>query len=247
MAAYDHILDPDGDVIFTLRGQNASFALWGCSPPSPPDTANIEPFSGPASPPPPGDEELAVKDSVSGDKGLELLGANYEEAAEAETDGAIRFRMSSRHLILASQVFRAMLSGGWREDKAKDDGCFHISGEGWDAEAFLISMNIIHGHNRKVPRLVNLELLAKIATIIDYYKLHEAAEVFGSIWIEPLRGIVPTTYSRDLILWILVSQVFGKDEIFKEVTQVAVKHAPAKLDTLRLPILTGIEGELQIR
>ncbi|CAJ2508725.1 Uu.00g137510.m01.CDS01 [Anthostomella pinea] len=45
-----------------------------------------------------------------------------------------------------------------------------ICAEDWDANALSILMYVIHGRHRGVPRSASLELLTKIAVLVDYYK-----------------------------------------------------------------------------
>jgi hypothetical protein len=101
----------------------------------------------------------------------------------AETGQAgVRMRVSSSHLILASSYFKRMLRGGWKEDCTLcAEGCLTIYVEDWDPDALLILMNIIHGHTRKVPRTVSLEMLAKLAVLVDYYECIEVVEVLSEI------------------------------------------------------------------
>jgi hypothetical protein len=79
-----------------------------------------------------------------------------------------------------------MLGGTWTEHKVRHDGFIHIAAQEWKVEALLVLMNIIHSHNRKVPLVVDLKLLTHLAAVVDYYQLHEAAEVFGTILITKL-------------------------------------------------------------
>lgn len=271
---YNYVLDREGDVIFTLSGGNASLALWGFGPHGkvprdefapadattdleslPPEEPEAEhpilneqglELAAPNDEPP--DDELPddepTDDPLPGD---ELLENDRSATSEAKTNTGITFLVSSRHLILASRVFKRMLRGGWTEGKAQDDGFFHIAGEDWEVEALLILMNIIHGHNRKVPRIAHLNLLTQIALIIDYYELHEAAEAFGSIWIEQLRPSIPTAFTRDLIPWLCMSRILGEEEIFQAVMRVAVKHVHGEINTLKLPIMRQIEGGLPMQ
>lgn len=45
----------------------------------------------------------------------------------------------------------------------------------------LILMNIIQGRNRSVPEIINLEMLARLAILVDYYDCHEVlGERIGS-------------------------------------------------------------------
>lgn len=245
---HDYVLDPEGDVIFTLTNGNAS-AAWdpiehgeASSDREGPATAMGSPLAGSVA-------EYTLPDEQ--DPELARLGhqPNNENSGDngAETDALIKFRVSSRHLVLASSVFKAMLGKEWMESKAHADGYFYIEGEDWSVEAFLIVMNIIHGHNRTVPRVVDLTMLTKVAIIVDYYEFYEATEVFSGIWMEHLRKSVPTTYCRDLALWVCVSQIFGDEKIFHAVTRLAIRLVPRRMKTLELPILDSIKVEIESR
>jgi hypothetical protein len=133
----------------------------------------------------------------------------------------VTFLVSSRHLILASPVFKAMLTGGWKEGD-KNNGPLQVGAEDWDAEALVIVMNVLHSHCHQVPKTISLEMLAKIAVIVDYYKIHEAVQIIASLWVKALEKTLPSSLGRDVILWILVSSVFGDATIFRQVTKVAI-------------------------
>lgn len=47
-----------------------------------------------------------------------------------------------------------------------------------NAEALLSLMQIVNGRTRSVPGEVNLEMLAEIAVLVDYFDCLEAVEVF---------------------------------------------------------------------
>jgi hypothetical protein len=93
---------------------------------------------------------------------------------------AVTFRLSSRHLALASPVFKSALTGGWKES-VKTEGELQISSQGWDVTALSIFLNAIHCQYRQVPRALELEMLAKVAVIVDYYAAHQALEILGPI------------------------------------------------------------------
>jgi hypothetical protein len=160
----------------------------------------------------------------------------------------IHFHVSSRHLMLASPWFkRAMTKEGWSESNRSDeDGLFHITADDWDAEAFLILLNIIHLRNRKVPRKISLEQLAKIAVLVDYYECGEVLEMFTDMWIESLEAsaTIPSVYCRDLVLWIWTSWVFDLSDQFERATAVAIKRTEKTLSTLDLPIPNMVIGKL---
>ncbi|KAK4111042.1 hypothetical protein N656DRAFT_712408 [Canariomyces notabilis] len=160
----------------------------------------------------------------------------------------IQFRVSSRHLMLASPYFKKALDGPW-EESAPDTADHHlyISAEDWDPQAFLILMHIIHGRNGQVPRSVSLELLAKIAVLVDYYECYEAVEVFAEIWLRQLKDQVPKKINRELILWLCVSWIFSATDIFTAVTKTALEQARGPLPTLYLPIPPAIVETIESR
>jgi hypothetical protein len=158
----------------------------------------------------------------------------------------VQMRVSSRHLILASPYFKAALDGPWREAASVSaDCCRYIYADDWDPQAFLILMHIIHGRNRQVPRLVSLELLAKIAVLVDYYECHEAVEVFAALWLREMKSEsqLPTQVSRELVLWLCISWVFGDVDVFTSVTSTALQQSRGPLATLGLPIPERIIGK----
>jgi hypothetical protein len=158
----------------------------------------------------------------------------------------IHFHVCSGNLMSASPWFdRVLKRDGWLEsNRNNEDRHFRISAEDWDDEALLILMNIFHLRNRDVPRTVSLEMLAKIALLVDYYDCGEAIELFANIWIADLSVNVPipTTYDRTLVLWIWISWVFKWDELLKQSTLIAIKQCTESMRTLELPIPSWITG-----
>jgi len=101
------------------------------------------------------------------------------------TKRPITFRLSSRHLILVSPFFKAALEGGWKEGSAIN-GEFQIDAEDWDVVALALVLNIIHGHHRRVPKQLPIELLTKVAAVVDYYQTHEIMRHWSMVWLEAL-------------------------------------------------------------
>lgn len=161
-------------------------------------------------------------------------------------DDEIHYLVSSRHLMLASPWFRRALTREGFIEASKDpsDGRYHIPASGWDQEAFLILLNIFHVRTRQVPATVSLEMLAKVAVLVDYYELlnAEVMERDARGWITELKRSVkiPSTYCRDLMMWICIAQVFHMSEEFEEATAVAIKGSEGWIQTLDLPIHQGI-------
>lgn len=143
---------------------------------------------------------------------------NATEALHELEEDEIHYYVSSRHLMMASPIFRRALKkdGCIESSRNDDDGHFHIAASGWDEEAFLIVLQIFHLRNKVVPRLVSLEMIAKIAILVDYYDCAEALEMFSSVWIAELMNTpIPENYCRDLILWIWVAWAFDLSTLFE--------------------------------
>lgn len=140
----------------------------------------------------------------------------------------------------------AMFARQWKEStEIHADGLRHWDlGDYLDPDAFVIVMNIIHGRNRSVPQKVDLEMLAKICVIIDDLQCHEATEMFSRVWLMAFSGKTPSTYCRDLILWVFVASVLREPDIFLTTTRTAMLHSAQEIHSLGLPIRLDIIGRL---
>jgi len=172
---------------------------------------------------------------------------SYDNKIETPVEeGGIHYHVCSGNLMSASPWFnRVLKKDGWMEsNRDSEDGRFRISAADWDSEAFLILLNIFHLQNEKVPEKVTLEMLAKIAVLVDYYECAPAVKMHIRIWIEDLKKTapIPTTYCRDLILWMWVSCVFALPEQFTQTTIVAIQQCTESVQSLGLPISPRISG-----
>jgi hypothetical protein len=161
----------------------------------------------------------------------------------------VTFRLSSQHLILSSHVFRTMLKGGWTEGNVDTDAFYHISGEDWDKEAFLVVMNILHVRARDVPRTtVHIELFAKVAAIIDYYKLHKATSFVTDMWINEIRRSMQSSPKvalpvRECVLWIWTSLVFHYSATFENVKTYTIGNFIPISQSVKNPALGRVIGK----
>lgn len=170
--------------------------------------------------------------------------AQINEPVEEE----IHYHVSSRHLQLASSWFkRALTKEAWAESELVD-GQYRISAQDWDEDALLLVLNILHLRNKQVPRTVSLDMLAKIAILVDYYSCGEAVELFTDMWIKDakMKAAVPQSYCRDLVLWIWISWVFDLSQQFAKATAVAVSQCTEAMQTLNLPISEKVTSELRL-
>lgn len=165
------------------------------------------------------------------------------EALDVEC-AAVRFLLSSRHLALASRYFKAELNGPWTEATADStDGLRHVEASDWDDQALLLLMRVLHGLNSEVPRKISLEMLAKIAVLVDYYDCHEAIQLAVNMWIAALTDRLPLEYNRDMILGLVVSSIFRQSEAFRYITKTAIQESRGPLPALDLPISQKVIGK----
>jgi hypothetical protein len=206
-----------------------------------------EPDEGPPleQPPFPEDQQLEIQTPASAKRGCPDDWLQTAEASTSERPNSqIRFRVSARHLTLASPFFERSLKRGWCEGETLySSGHVEISVLDCDPEALLILLKIIHCQPRSVPRRIGLDLLTKLAVLVDYYKCHEAVDVFSDLWIDYLRKGIPDTYSDDLIRWIWISWVFRKGDLFKMATRAAQRWSDSPMKTLGLPITDSIRSK----
>lgn len=97
-------------------------------------------------------------------------------------------------------------------------------------------LRIIYCQSHQIPRKLTLEMLAKVAVLADYYDCRKAVVFFADTWINALDEPIPTTYSRDLILWLWVAWYFHLPASFKEATSTAMSLSNGWIGNLGLPI-----------
>ncbi|EXM13844.1 hypothetical protein V3481_012885 [Fusarium oxysporum f. sp. vasinfectum] len=176
---------------------------------------------------------------------LQIQDWDYGERSGALPDQVeIRMLVSGQHLALASSYFGKMFAGPFTEAEKDHSGLRQVQASDWDPEAFNIILTIIHGYHRDVPKLVNLELLAKLAIIVDYYECHESIELYVDIWLENLKSEIPTVYGRDCILYMLISWVFTRSDIFQKMIRLASRHSGKLIECEGLPLPTEILEEI---
>lgn len=230
MESVDYSLHPKGDLILILSNPDAPFAVWSDSLVWP-DAMLRKSAAGPAS-------DDSADESEQNDE-LEDSARLLEDTELPE----VRFRLSSQHLVLASPYFRAMLDGPWKEVSADANATHTVRAEDWNTNALLILFNIIHGHNRKVPRALTLESLAQVGVLVDYYQCHEAVDLFSSVWRDNLYIDTPIEYGRDAILLLFVSSVFRYKDYFSLVSKAIFPKVRGPIHTLDLPIPSTTTGE----
>ena len=167
-----------------------------------------------------------------------------KDTASISHPNSIRIQVSSKHLVLASSYFKRNLESGMSESHTlRSEGCVDFRMNDKDPEAMLIVMNVIHGRTRQVPRCIDLDMLTKIAVLVDYLECYEAIEPFSDRWIDGLKWKIAVTYSKALIQWLCISLIFHKEGQFMAITRTAIRQTKGPIQTLGLPIPGGVVGE----
>jgi hypothetical protein len=187
-----HSPDPNGNILVVLESPNATFAPWVANGTSrgPGDPADaLEPKN-------PNDviqceeriafplhaDELKAWQKYHQKLDPSFGTSNRYPSTDPSSSQPVRVRCSSKHLALASTYFRRIFEGPWKENTNDSTGSPRtVQALNWDKQALLVILNIIHGRTRAVPRHINLEMLAKIAVMVDYYGCLEAVEHFVEV------------------------------------------------------------------
>ncbi|KAG6082768.1 hypothetical protein E4U15_002265 [Claviceps sp. LM218 group G6] len=253
MAAMQNLrydLDPQGDTILVLRHPNTKQPLWepkdevsklkqknrtrrrklfGSDFMSDTEDEHSHDEQAPEPISPSIDPNVPIEREMKSDSAEKDLDTDSQETPQENSDRhEVEFRLSSRHLALASPVFKAMLSGFWKESAPSSDqdnglakpwsplqsgsSCqvrYELTATEWVVKDFLLLMNIVHGHSGQVPYSIDLETLARMSVLVDYYQCQEVTKFAVGLWIGKIPRL-PRQYGRDCVAWIFVSWVFSR-------------------------------------
>ncbi|KAJ5322612.1 hypothetical protein N7452_010901 [Penicillium brevicompactum] len=229
MSQTTHIINHDGEVVIVLLNANLPFAGIVDLSSSPPEygsetqssvSENTEVTDDPNSP----DLSAETKKKIGEQGILQHPSASdapslYDNAAECPADDSptVYIQVSAKHMMLASPVFKAMLTSGWKESA-------QFSQKGY------------------VERNLTLEMLAKVAVIADFYGCKEALHVMADIWVTGLQENIPDEYCRDLVLWVWISWFFELPSYFEHSTALAIVQSEGPINGWGLPIPKGVLG-----
>ncbi|KAF5667112.1 hypothetical protein FHETE_5815 [Fusarium heterosporum] len=164
-----HQVDSDGDALLILHHSDAPFAMS--------DTEQVWPNSLP---------EYQSTESKKQEKSFKTtkLSSVTNTALDDESTSSQstpkkaleRYKLRSHFLKRTCSYFSGLMSSEWQEANSEPGSKWTVKARDWNHEAVLIVMNILHHNIKAVPRTVILEMLAKIAVIVNYYGCNEAAE-----------------------------------------------------------------------
>lgn len=216
MAVETLVFDPDGDLLLFLSD---SMEDESSIEDNAPDEATAEQ---PAN-------QLSLPDIFESTL-LSNLEGDPVEQYQQDTDmpkgkKEIHMLVSSKHLMLASPVFKAMLQhSNFKEgDTLRSSGQVKVPLPDDDPAALKILLDIVHGRVRQVPRQVGLKTMTELSILIDKYQMLEVVEIYVEIWMTTLKTSVPIFFTADLLSWLSISWVFGLADIFKQISRIAMR------------------------
>ncbi|KUJ15816.1 uncharacterized protein LY89DRAFT_783085 [Mollisia scopiformis] len=163
----------------------------------------------------------------------------------------VHMQVSSKHMMLASPVFKAMLTNSFQEGNAlREAGKVDIPLPDDDPVVFTIILDIIHNRGRRVPKVVPLKLLALLSAVVDKYQIQEPVAVFSDSWIKEATEEMSAKRPDELMMWLSIAWVFRHDEKFEEVTGILLRNStPAFFKNLDegIPIPHTVLDAIQCR
>ena len=158
---------------------------------------------------------------------------------DSSTRYGVRLQVSSKHLSLASQVFKDMFEDLAHSKPSKDlllcnKNMASIPLPADDIDGMQILMNIVHGLTRSVPHHLNLQTFVKVAVLIDKYEFEEVAELYMNLWFTSLRPKMPQRLDEDLASWIFICWVLKKSDEYTFLTKIAMREITYEVE-LEIP------------
>ena len=157
---------------------------------------------------------------------MEELEVAPETPLKLDSSTACRIQVSSRHLVLASSVFKLMLEGPFQEAQ---DLLLHgkaelILPEDY-ADALLILLRLIHGQVEQVNHELSFRTFAELAVLVDKYALHNVTSILLDVWYQRVTHLQYRRVNSDLIRWICISWLLKKEAEFSKYTQMFINHS----------------------
>ncbi|TGO56309.1 hypothetical protein BCON_0079g00030 [Botryotinia convoluta] len=160
--------------------------------------------------------------------------------------------VSSKHMSLASPVFKAMLQGGFQEAiTLKETGKLEVPLPDDDPAAMKILIDAIHGRMKSVPLKIELELLTQLAILVDKYQCPEVLLPYPVIWKNKLQDW--TDSSSDIARWLCIAWQFELDDEFLRATKWIQEQGTCDLETTmatmkyNLPIPKQVTDKMEMR
>ncbi|KAL4864177.1 hypothetical protein BDV12DRAFT_176514 [Aspergillus spectabilis] len=144
----------------------------------------------------------------------------------------VHFQISEKHIKFAAQVFNRLLIPKKLSNMVM---------RGFDSEALLIVLNVIHAKFETVPRQVSLEQLARICAVAEYFECWSALRFCIDMWLPHVRkSMSHVRFLRDLVLWLWLACELRFDEDWRDAAMKVIYQSPGPVPSLRLPFPNNI-------
>ncbi|KAI9882231.1 MAG: hypothetical protein M1823_006025 [Watsoniomyces obsoletus] len=208
-----HELDPDGDVTLVLT----RFI------PVPPTSSKAATM---------GSANGSTTASVQTDDKTRLTkdGALVGDSDELEVTVDVEVLVSSKHLSLASPVFKAMLRGSFRESvKLANTKEVEVRLPDDDADIMLLMLKVIHHHWRSASRSIDFVTIKNVALMVDKYAVKETAAAGFYIWLNVLEPPEPKSFDSTVAAWLFIYWTAIRPLGFRRLTRLAERESRGRL------------------
>jgi hypothetical protein len=141
-------------------------------------------------------------------------------------DGSVGYVVSSQVLCMTSKVFLKMMGRDSLFKEAIDVRRANVLGfhpavvtVEDDHQALEFILNVLHHRHDMLPKVLSFPELVRIAEICDKYELQLALKPTLDRFLEPYKTNLTGCHYRD---WLLVSYVFGYEDIFSQISKELV-------------------------
>ena len=173
------------------------------------------------------------------------------------TPNEIVFRVSAKHLSMASPIFRRMIKGDFQESRPNDQGLLELRTSDWNAQALLVLLDIIHGHHSHVPERLSQEHVAHIGLVADYYDCSDIVQVFYRGWearfVEywddswpNIKKHVLDSFGKKEQFQLFITWTFQSDQVFSHLATHAILTSTGPIETY-LPVPSNVIDKLEER
>lgn len=150
-------------------------------------------------------------------------------AGSPESVRKVDMLVSSKHLMLASPVFKAMLQPGryLEGTKLQSGGATVVELPEDDPDALEILLSIVYAQTQTqdLPTEVSLETMTGLSVLVDKYQMYQVGQLCVRLWMLELKKSVPTELDNTLMSWLSISWVFKLPDIFKQVARIATHES----------------------
>ncbi|KAF7176609.1 hypothetical protein CNMCM7691_003101 [Aspergillus felis] len=213
-----YLVDPFGDVVLVLSAQRR--APSQTSPAEEATQTKPVPSTSPAS------TEANNNAFIKKNAGEKLSDPKDAAAAAVETPQT-RFKVSSKHLTLASNYFKDHLKKRISPTStANEPGYVEVPMLDSDPGAFLIVMNIIHSQGQQIPKEVDAAMLLKVAAVVRYLDCQEACTFVFGVWMKRLADENKIAFDTwdNCLKWVYISWASNRHSLFTSSTTAAMSR-----------------------